>query len=88
VEQVLAFNTSVSFVTNTNWQSYVPETTMGYLVQMAGLTVHNFVSAAVGIALAIALIRGFARREASGIGNFWVDLTRWRFTSCCRFQWW
>src|SRR6266446_5623052 len=57
VEQVLAFNTSVSFVTNTNWQSYVPETTMGYLVQMAGLTVHNFVSAAVGIALAIALIR-------------------------------
>jgi potassium-transporting ATPase potassium-binding subunit len=76
VEQVLAFNTSVSFVTNTNWQSYVPETTMGYLVQMAGLTVHNFVSAAVGIALAIALIRGFARREASGIGNFWVDLTR------------
>src|SRR5437899_2053983 len=76
VEQMLAFNTSVSFVTNTNWQSYVPETTMGYLVQMAGLTVHNFVSAAVGIALAIALIRGFARREASGIGNFWVDLTR------------
>jgi K+-transporting ATPase ATPase A chain len=76
VEQVLAFNTSVSFVTNTNWQSYVPETTMGYLVQMAGLTVHNFVSAAVGIALAIALIRGFARREASGIGNLWVDLTR------------
>jgi potassium-transporting ATPase potassium-binding subunit len=76
VEQVLAFDTSVSFVTNTNWQSYVPETTMGYLIQMAGLTVHNFVSAAVGIALAIALIRGFARREASGIGNFWVDLTR------------
>ena len=76
VEQVLAFNTSVSFVTNTNWQSYVPETTMGYLVQMAGLTVHNFVSAAVGIVLAIALIRGFARREASGISNFWVDLTR------------
>jgi potassium-transporting ATPase potassium-binding subunit len=76
VEQVLAFNTSVSFVTNTNWQSYVPETTMGYLVQMAGLTVHNFVSAAVGIVLAIALIRGFARHEASGIGNFWVDLTR------------
>jgi potassium-transporting ATPase potassium-binding subunit len=76
VEQVLAFNTSVSFVTNTNWQSYVPETTMGYLVQMAGFTVHNFVSAAVGIALAIALIRGFARREASGLGNFWVDLTR------------
>jgi potassium-transporting ATPase potassium-binding subunit len=76
VEQVLAFNTSASFVTNTNWQSYVPETTMGYLVQMAGLTVHNFVSAAVGVALALALIRGFARRQASGIGNFWVDLTR------------
>src|SRR6516162_3356616 len=76
VEQVLAFNTSASFVTNTNWQSYVPETTMGYLVQMAGLTVHNFVSAAVGIALAIALIRGFAQHEASGLGNFWVDITR------------
>jgi len=76
VEQSLAFNTSISFVTNTNWQSYVPETTMGYLVQMAGLTVHNFVSAATGIALALALIRGFARREAKAIGNFWVDLTR------------
>src|SRR6516165_7217456 len=76
VDQALAFNTSVSFVTNTNWQSYVPETTMGYLVQMAGFTVHNFVSAAVGNALALALIRGFVRREASGIGNFWVDLTR------------
>src|SRR6266481_5168094 len=76
VEQNSAFNTSVSFVTNTNWQSYVPETTMGYLVQMAGLTVHNFVSAATGIALALALIRGFARREAKAIGNFWVDLTR------------
>src|SRR5487761_372031 len=76
VEQSLAFNTSVSFVTNTNWQSYVPETTMGYFVQMAGLTVHNFVSAATGIALALALIRGFARREAKAVGNFWVDLTR------------
>ena len=76
VEQSSAFNTSVSFVTNTNWQSYVPETTMGYLVQMAGLTVHNFVSAATGIALALALIRGFSRREAKAIGNFWVDLTR------------
>ena len=81
----VAFNTGVSFVTNTNWQSYVPETTMGYLVQMTGLTVHNFVSAAVGITLALALIgvaialtliRGFARREAEGIGNFWVDVTR------------
>jgi len=85
---VLAFNTSVSFVTNTNWQSYVPETTMGYLVQMAGLTVHNFLSAAVGIALAIALIRGFSRHEANGIGNFWVDLTRCTLYICCRFRWW
>ena len=76
VEESSAFNTSVSFVTNTNWQSYVPETTMSYLVQMAGLTVHNFVSAATGIALAIALVRGFVRREAKAIGNFWVDLTR------------
>ena len=76
VEQSSALNTSVSFVTNTNWQSYVPETTMSYLVQMAGLTVHNFVSAATGIALALALIRGFVRREAKAIGNFWVDLTR------------
>ena len=72
----LAFNTSVSFVTNTNWQSYVPETTMSYFTQMAGLTVHNFVSAATGIALAIALIRGFARRSIKTIGNFWADLTR------------
>ena len=72
----LAFNTAMSFVTNTNWQSYVPETTMSYLVQMAGLTVHNFVSAATGIALAVALVRGFARRQANSIGNFWVDLTR------------
>jgi potassium-transporting ATPase potassium-binding subunit len=76
VEQSSAFNTAVSFVTNTNWQSYTPETTMSYLTQMAGLTVHNFVSAATGIALALALIRGFARREAKAIGNFWVDLTR------------
>jgi K+-transporting ATPase ATPase A chain len=76
VEEGLAFNTAMSFDTNTNWQSYVPETTMSYLVQMAGLTVHNFVSAATGIALALALVRGFARRSAQGIGNFWVDLTR------------
>src|SRR5215471_11626442 len=76
VEESLAFNTAMSFDTNTNWQSYVPETTMSYLVQMAGLTVHNFVSAATGIALAVALVRGFARRSAEGIGNFWVDLTR------------
>jgi K+-transporting ATPase ATPase A chain len=72
----LAFNTSVSFVTNTNWQSYVPETTMSYLTQMMGLTVHNFVSAATGIVLAIVLIRGFARRSMQTLGNFWVDLTR------------
>ena len=79
VEAGLAFNTAMSFDTNTNWQSYVPETTMSYLVQMAGLTVHNFVSAATGIALAVALVRGFARRSAAGIGNFWVDLTRCTF---------
>jgi K+-transporting ATPase ATPase A chain len=72
----LAFNTSVSFVTNTNWQSYVGETTMSYLVQMMGLTVHNFVSGATGIALAMALVRGFARRSARTLGNFWVDMTR------------
>ena len=80
----LAFNTSVSFVTNTNWQSYTPETTMSYLTQMAGLTVHNFVSAATGIALAIALIRGFARRSARTIGNFWVDMTRTVLYVLCR----
>ena len=72
----LALNTSISFITNTNWQSYSPESTMSYLVEMAGLTVHNFLSAATGIALAIALIRGFARRSAKTIGNFWVDMTR------------
>lgn len=71
-----SFNTAVSFTTNTNWQGYGGETTMSYLTQMAALTVQNFVSAAVGIALAIALIRGFARREAKTVGNFWVDLTR------------
>jgi K+-transporting ATPase ATPase A chain len=72
----LAWNTAVSFTTNTNWQAYVPETTMSYLTQMAGLAYHNFASAAVGIALAIALVRGIARRESDTIGNFWVDLTR------------
>ncbi|HZB92997.1 MAG TPA: potassium-transporting ATPase subunit KdpA [Stellaceae bacterium] len=76
VEQSLAFNTAVSFVTNTNWQAYGGETTMSYLTQMAGLAVHNFLSAATGIALAIAVVRGFVRREAKTIGNFWVDLTR------------
>ena len=76
VGEGVAFNTAVSFVTNTNWQSYGGESSLGYLVQMAGLTVQNFVSAATGIALAIALVRGFARRSAQTIGNFWVDLTR------------
>jgi K+-transporting ATPase ATPase A chain len=71
-----AFNTAASFTTNTNWQSYVPEVTMSYLTQMAGLAYHNFVSAAVGIALAVAFIRGIARREMKTIGNFWVDMTR------------
>jgi len=72
----LAFNTAASFTTNTNWQAYTPETTMSYLVQMAGLAYHNFASAAVGIALAIAFVRGIARREKETIGNFWVDMTR------------
>ena len=72
----LALNTAVSFVTNTSWQSYAGETTMSYLSQMAGITVHSFLSAASGIAVAVALIRGFARRRSPTIGNFWVDLTR------------
>jgi K+-transporting ATPase ATPase A chain len=72
----LAFNTAVSFTTNTNWQNYGGESTMSYLVQMAGLTVQNFVSAATGMAIAIALTRGLARRSAQTIGNFWVDLVR------------
>jgi K+-transporting ATPase ATPase A chain len=72
----LAWNTAVSFTTNTNWQAYTPETTMSYLTQMAGLAYHNFASAAVGIALAIAVIRGVSRHESKTIGNFWVDLTR------------
>lgn len=76
VEQTLSFNTAVSFVTNTNWQNYGGESTMSYLVQMAGLTVQNFMSAAVGIAIAVALIRGFARASVKSIGNFWVDMTR------------
>jgi K+-transporting ATPase ATPase A chain len=72
----LAFNTAVSFVTNTNWQNYGGETTMSYLSQMLGLTVQNFLSAATGIALAMALIRAFARKSARTVGNFWVDMTR------------
>jgi K+-transporting ATPase ATPase A chain len=75
----LAWNTAISFTTNTNWQSYVPESTMSYLTQMLGLTTHNFWSAAVGLALAIAFIRGIARREFKTLGNFWVDLTRGTF---------
>jgi len=72
----LAWNAAVSFTTNTNWQSYSPETTVSYLTQMAGLAYHNFTSAAVGMALAIAVIRGIARKESKTIGNFWVDITR------------
>ncbi len=72
----LAWNTAASFTTNTNWQSYVPETTMSYFTQMAGLAYHNFASAAVGIALAIAFVRGIAGRETKTIGNFWVDISR------------
>jgi K+-transporting ATPase ATPase A chain len=72
----LGFNTAVSFATNTNWQSYAGETTLSYLTQMLGLTVQNFVSAATGMAILAALVRGFVRRQASGIGNFWSDLTR------------
>jgi potassium-transporting ATPase potassium-binding subunit len=71
-----AFNTAVSFMTNTNWQSYVPETSMGATIPLIGLTVHNFVSGAAGIAVAVALIRGFARSKTDRIGNFWVDMTR------------
>ncbi len=76
VNENLAFNTAVSFTTNTNWQSYAGESTMSNLSQMLALTIHNFLSAATGIALAFALFRGFARREANGIGNFWADMTR------------
>src|SRR6201981_2965805 len=72
----LAFNTAASFTTNTNWQAYAGESTMSYLTQMTGLAFHNFVSAAAGIAIAIAVIRGFVRRNSKTLGNFWVDLTR------------
>jgi potassium-transporting ATPase potassium-binding subunit len=72
----LAFNTSVSFITNTNWQNYSGETTMSHLTQMLGLTVHNFLSAATGLAMAFALVRSFARSSATTVGNFWVDVTR------------
>src|SRR5665811_260280 len=69
-------NTAASFLTNTNWQFYSGESTMSYFTQMAGLAFHNFVSAAAGIAVAIAVIRGFVRRSSKTIGNFWVDMTR------------
>jgi K+-transporting ATPase ATPase A chain len=72
----LSFNTAWSFLTNTNWQSYTPESTMGYFLQMAGLTVHNFLSAAAGMGVAMVLVRGFARHSVKTVGNFWVDLTR------------
>jgi K+-transporting ATPase ATPase A chain len=86
VPPALAFNTAASFTTNTNWQNYSGEATMSYFTQMAGLAYHNFASAAVGIVLAIALIRGISRRESKTIGNFWVDLTRcmfWIFVPIC-----
>jgi K+-transporting ATPase ATPase A chain len=76
VPEALSFNTAISFVTNTNWQSYSPELTLGYTVQLLALVVQNFVSAAVGIAVAIALVRGFSYRRSGTVGNFWVDLTR------------
>ena len=76
IPQALAFNTAASFTTNTNWQNYSGEVVMSYLTQMAGLAYHNFTSAAVGIALAIAFIRGIARRQMQTIGNFWVDMVR------------
>src|SRR5450432_4551868 len=76
VEPGLAFGTAASFTTNTNWQAYSGESTMSYLTQMAGLAYHNFASAAVGIALAVAVIRGIARKETDKLGNFWVDTTR------------
>ncbi len=80
----LSFNTAWSFTTNTNWQAYTPESTMGYFIQMAGLTVHNFLSAAAGMGIAMVLVRGFARQSVKTIGNFWVDLTRAHCMSCCR----
>ena len=73
---LLAWNTAASFTTNTNWQAYTTDLTMSYFTQMAALAYHNFLSAAVGIAVAIALVRGIARRESKTIGNFWVDTTR------------
>ena len=79
VKPALSFNTAVSFVTNTNWQNYGGETTMSYFSQIGALTVQQFVSPAVGIAVAIAMVRGFSRRNSPTIGNFWVDITRCMF---------
>src|SRR5215469_10092536 len=76
VPPALAWNTAASFVTNTNWQNYSGESTMGYLTQMTGLTVQNFMSAAVGIVVAVALVRGFLKSKTDKLGNFWVDTTR------------
>jgi len=76
VASALAFNTAASFTTNTNWQAYAPETTMSYLSEMIGLATHNFFSAAAGIAVAIACVRGFSRQSVKSLGNFWVDFTR------------
>src|SRR5260370_126863 len=76
VPPALSFNAAISFLTNTNWQNYTGESTMAHLTQMAGLAVHNFVSAAAGAAVAVALIRGLVRRRTGTLGNFWVDLTR------------
>src|SRR5437879_1000807 len=76
VPPALSFNTAMSFLTNTNWQNYAGESTMSHLIQMAGLALHNFLSAACGAAVAIALVRGLVRRRTSSIGNFWVDIVR------------
>ena len=84
VDPFLALNTAVSFVTNTDWQNYAGEATMSHLTQMAGLATQNFLSAGVGLAVAVALIRGLTRRRAETIGNFWVDLTRGSSTCSCR----
>ena len=81
----VSFNTTSSFVTNTNWQYYGGETTLSYFAQMAGLTVQNFVSAGVGMAVVVAMIRGFVARSGGSLGNFWQDLIRGLSTSCCRW---
>jgi K+-transporting ATPase ATPase A chain len=83
-----SFNTAASFVTNTNWQSYSGESALGYVAQAAGLAVQNFVSAAVGIAVAIALVRGFARRRTDRLGNFWVDVVRICLRILLPSAWW